>query len=206
MSGTVPVQAQLLPLVSPTHFCEDFAPAYPRPYAKKYLPQPAQCLIYWRPQMSQKSPCSPETASGSLLLMPPPNPFLKDPSLGRPSFSSRELNSATHQTDTRPLNPPIPPHRPLLHNHFRFRDGHTYSHIVYPPFPAPPGKRGGGGAESLQRAGCSGARLTRRRRLRRRHSAGGAALAGRGGSRVGWEDPEGANGGRIRGGARGHAL
>lgn len=75
--------------------------------------------------------------------MSPPHPFLKDPSLGRPS-SSRELNSATHQTDTRPLSPPIPPHRPLLHNHFRFRDGHTYSHIVDPPFLAPPREKGRG--------------------------------------------------------------
>lgn len=141
-----------------------------------------------------------------------PHPFLKDPSLGRPSFPSRELNSATHQTDTRPLSPPIPPHRPLLTT---TSGSGTDTHTVTPwtpPFHAPPqGKGEGGGAESLARAGCSGARLTRRRRLRRRQSlsqsAGGAAFAGKGGSRVGREDQQGARGGgRARGGARGHAL
>lgn len=88
----------------------------------------------------------------------------------------------------------MPPHRPLLQHHFRFRDGHTYSHTVKPPLPRPPpppARRGGGGAESLARAGCSGARLTQRRRQRRRQSAGGAASAGRGGSRLGWEDRRG---------------
>lgn len=112
--------------------------------------------------------------------------------MGRPSFPSRELNSATHQTDTRPLSPPIPPHRPLLHNHFRFRDGHTYSHTVDPPFHAPPRKRGGGRSREL------GARRLQRRET---HPAATAAAApepeperGRGG--VCWErrEPSGAGG------------
>ena len=54
----------------------------------------------------------------------------------------------------------------------------------------------------MARAGSSGARLTRRRRLRRRQSlsqsAGGAAFAGKGGSRMGREDQQGARGGGER--------
>ena len=100
--------------------------------------------------------------------------------MGRPSFLPRKLNSATHQTDTRPLNPPIPPHRPLLHNHFRFRDGHTYSPIVDPPFPAPPKEKGRGKEQRVRRApaaaardspggdGCGGARAGAREREGRR--------------------------------------
>lgn len=55
----------------PPHFCEDFAPAYPRPYAKKYLPQPAQWSSYWRPRLIPKHLRCPETALGRLLLMSP---------------------------------------------------------------------------------------------------------------------------------------
>lgn len=53
---------------------EDFAPAYPRPCAKKYLPQPAQWSSYWRPRLSPKHLRCPETAPGRLLLRSPTTP------------------------------------------------------------------------------------------------------------------------------------
>lgn len=113
--------------------------------------------------------------------------------MGRLSFPSRELNSATHQTDTRPLSPPIPPHRPLLHNHFRFRDGHTYSPIEDPPSP-PPKEKGRGEEQRARRApaaaardspggdGCGGARAREGRRLLGKEGAeyGGRTRRGRG--------------------------
>ena len=51
--------------------CEDFAPAYPRPSAKKYLPQPAQWSSYRSPRLCPKHLLCPETAPGRLLLRSP---------------------------------------------------------------------------------------------------------------------------------------
>lgn len=192
------VQAQLLPLASPAS-ARTSPPAYPRPRANSYLPRPAPWSTYWRPQRSPPNLRSPETAPGSFLLMSPRTPSSKTLPWDVPPNPSRELNSATHQTGTRPLSPPIPPHHPLLHNHFRFRDGHLQSHRG----PPPPQEKGRGRSRAL------GARQLQRRET---HPAATAAAApepeperGRGGvcwggrERVGWEGQEG----RAHGGARG---
>lgn len=159
MSGTVPssgpaTSSSLAPPHTHTS-ARTSPPSYPRPCAKKYLLQPSVVYILETPSWPPKTFAPLRHRTGSFRCQVPLLPQ-------RPVFGtsllhpSRELNSATHQTGTRPLNPPIPPHRPLLHNHFRFRDRHTYSHIVDPP-PFPQGK-GEGEEQGAWRAPTTAAR------------------------------------------------
>lgn len=205
------VQAQPLPLASPPPHTHTSArtspPSYPRPCAKKYLLQPSVVYILETPSWPPKTFAPLRHRTGSFRCQVPLLP--QRPVFGTSLlYPSRELNSATHQTGTRPLSPPIPPHRPLLHNHFRFRDRHTYSHIVDPP-PRSPKEKGRGRSKGL------GAHRLQRRET---HQAAATAPApapeparGRGGVHWErkepreWEGSQGAGQG-TRGRARRHAL